>query len=72
MSCYFRILKDVFEEAGVEVTPTNKKKVDEAIHRIVGVQYKHCPSAGKAVKERVRGDKAARQEFIHRLKEELA
>ena len=72
MSCYFRILKDVFEEAGIEVTPANKKRVDEAIHRIVDVEYKHCPTAGKAVKERTRGDEAARQEFIRRLKEELA
>ena len=72
MSCYFRILKDVFEEAGVEVTPANKKRVDEVIHRIVGVEYKHCPSVGKAVKERIRGDEAARQEFIRRLKEDLA
>ena len=72
MSCYFRRMADVFEEVGVEVTPAIKKKVDEAVHRIVGVEYKHCPDAWKAVKERIRGDKAARQEFIRRLKEELA
>jgi len=71
MSCYFRILADVFEEAGIEVTPANKKRVDEAVHRIVGVDYRHCPSAGKAVKERIRGDEAARREFVRRLKEEL-
>ena len=62
----------MFEEARIEVTPANRKRVDEAIHRIVGVDYKHCPSAGKAVKERIRGDQAARQEFIRRLKEELS
>jgi hypothetical protein len=71
MSCYFRILADVFREAGIEVNPANKKRVDEAVHRIVGVDYKHCPSTGKAVKEQIRGDQAARQEFVRRLKEEL-
>ena len=72
MSCYFRHIADIFEEVGVEVTPANKKRVDEAVHRIVGVDYKHCPDAWKAVKERIRGDEAARQEFIRRVKEELA
>ena len=32
MSCYFRHLKDIFEEAGVEVTKENKKEIDRVIH----------------------------------------
>ncbi len=32
MSCYFRHLKGVMAEAGVEVTPANKKDVDRALH----------------------------------------
>jgi len=50
MSCYFRHIKDVFAEAGVEVTTENKKALDAAIHKAVGVPYKNCPSAWKAVK----------------------
>jgi len=43
MSCYFRHLKDILEEADIEVTPDNRKQVDRAIHQIVGVTYKDCP-----------------------------
>ena len=37
MSCYFRHMKDVLSEAGIQVTPSNKKQVDKAIHDIVEV-----------------------------------
>ncbi len=50
MSCYFRHIKDIFAEAGVEITKDNKKALDEAIHKAVGVPYKDCPSTGRAVK----------------------
>ncbi|MHC4713361.1 MAG: hypothetical protein ACYTAN_08855 [Planctomycetota bacterium] len=50
MSCYFRHMKDVFAEAGVEVTKENKKAIDAAIHNAVGVDYKNCPAAWKGVK----------------------
>ena len=42
MSCYFRYLNDLFAEAGVRATPANKRELDQAIHRAVGVPYKHC------------------------------
>jgi len=51
MSCYFRHMKDVFEEAGVEVTKDNKRAIDAAVHKAVGVPYKDCPSAWRAVKQ---------------------
>ena len=48
MSCYFRYLNDVLAEAGVTVTPANKRQLDRAVHRAVGVPYKHCmPARGK-------------------------
>jgi len=50
MSCYFRHMKDVFDEAGVVVTGDNKKAIDAAIHKAVGVPYKDCPAAWKAAK----------------------
>ena len=34
MSCYFRHLKDVLSEAGIEVTPANKKQIDQAIKEL--------------------------------------
>lgn len=42
MSCYFRYLKSLFEEAGVHVTPDNKRRLDQTIHAFVRVQYKRC------------------------------
>ncbi len=65
MTCYFRHLKDVFAEAGIEVTSENKREVDKAIHSIVGVKYKDCPSAWKEVKKRVAKDKAG---FVSQFK----
>jgi len=57
MTCYFRHLKDVFAEDGIEITSENKREVDKTIHSIVGVKYKNCPSAWKEVKKRVAKDK---------------
>ena len=68
MSCYFRHMKDIFEAAGVEVTKENKKQLDKVIHELVGGVYKHCPSAWKAVKEHIKGDKKSRSRFIQNLK----
>ena len=71
MSCYFRHMKDVLEEAGIEVTKENKKDVDRIIHGLVDVEYKNCSPAWKAVKEHIRSDEKARERFIGRLKKEL-
>ena len=56
MSCYFRHLKDIFAEAGVEVTPTNKKQIDRAVHQFVGINYKECPITWRKLKEEVLAD----------------
>ena len=50
MTCYFRHLKQVFEKAGIEVTPTNKKEIDRIIHDIASVNYKNCPDTWRQVK----------------------
>jgi len=71
MSCYFRHLKNIFEEAGIEVTPANKKQIDQAIHHIFGVTYKHCPETWKRLKQQLTGDEQKRQEFISQLKSAL-
>ena len=71
MSCYFRHMKDVLEEAGIEVTKDNKKEIDRIIHGLVDVEYKNCSPTWKAVKEHIQKDDAARNKFIRRLKAEL-
>jgi len=72
MSCYFRHMKDVMEEAGIEITPENKKEIDRIIHELVEVEYKTCSPTWKGVKERIRGDEASRSHFVTRLKEKLS
>jgi hypothetical protein len=67
MSCYFRHMKDVLEEAGVEVTKENKKEIDKVIHGLVEVEYKDCSPAWKAVKETIKTDEKARKRFVKRL-----
>ncbi|MFC1823560.1 hypothetical protein ACFL9T_12690 [Thermodesulfobacteriota bacterium] len=71
MSCYFRHMKDVLEEAGVEVTKDNKKEIDRIIHRLVEVEYKNCSPTWKSVKEHIKGDEKTRNLFVKSLKKEL-
>jgi hypothetical protein len=67
MSCYFRHLQTIFDEAGIKVTPANKKQIDQAIHKIVDVSYKDCPATWKQIKLGM-ADPLQKQEFIQKLK----
>lgn len=71
MSCYFRHIKDVLEEAGIEITKENKKDIDRVIHELVEVKYKNCSPTWKSVKEHVKKDDKVRNAFINKLKQEL-
>jgi hypothetical protein len=68
MSCYLRHLSDVLKEAGIDLEMVDRKEVDRAIHRMMGVEYKHCPDAWKGVKAELDKD---REGFIRRLKQEI-
>lgn len=68
MSCYFRYIKDVLQEAGIKITPQNKKEVDQIIHRLVNVQYKKCmPDCWSEVKKRMENERG-RKAFVAKLK----
>ncbi len=67
MTCYFRHLRAVFEEAGIPVTKENRKKIDKAIHDIVGVDYKNCSETWKHVKDIMKDDES-REAFILKLR----
>ena len=71
MSCYFRHLKDILNEAGIEVTADNKKHIDRAIHEIVNTTYKDCPGTWKAVKAKLASSDAERHDFVKKLKAAL-
>jgi len=64
-------MKDIFEEAGIEITPANKKDLDRIIHSLMEVEYKDCSPTWKAIKERIMGDEKAKRQFIKRLKDSL-
>ncbi len=67
MSCYFRHMKDILAEAGITVDPSNKKRIDQAFHQVVGTNYKDCPATWKALKQTFINDKRKRQELIEKL-----
>ena len=64
MSCYLRHLKEILDEAGITVDPENRKRIDSAFHQIVGVSYKHCPTAWKALKVTWLSDEKKRRELV--------
>ena len=72
MSCYFSYLKDVFDEAGIEVTPANKRQVDQAIHRIMGIDYKECPATWQKFKSEVLSNQQKRRDFVQKLRSALS
>jgi len=71
MSCYFRHIKGVLDEAGIEVTPDSKKKIDQAIHQIAGIPYKNCSGAWKELKQQISSDKQGRKELVTKLKQSI-
>jgi hypothetical protein len=69
MTCYFRHLGPIFEQASLEVTPENKRAIDQVIHAIVGVEYKDCSATWRAVKAKLEEDES---EFVAVLKDTWA
>jgi hypothetical protein len=68
VSCYFRHMKDVLDEAGIVVTPTNRRQVDQAVHQAVGVAYKDCPTTWRKVRQDITGDENKRRALIEQIK----
>ncbi len=71
MSCYFRHLRDILSEAGIETTASNRKRIDQAIHGVVGVAYKDCPATWKRLKQEVLSDPQKRREFVESLRDAI-
>ena len=71
MPCYFRHLKAIFEEVGIDVTKENRQKVDEAFHKVVGVDHPNCTAAWKKIKPELAGDEKERHELAERLRKAL-
>jgi hypothetical protein len=71
MSCYLRHIQDILDEAGIAVTPANRKLVDEAVHKAVGTVYKDCPATWKKIKVEFRNDPVKRRALVQQLRNEL-
>jgi hypothetical protein len=64
-------LKEVFDEDGIEVAADKRKKIEEAIHKLTGVDDKDCPSVSKKLKQQVLNDEKNRREFARKLRAEV-
>jgi len=64
-------MKDILEEVNVEITPQNKKEIDEILHGLAGVEYKNCSPTWKKIKKMIKGDETSKDEFVARLMKEL-
>lgn len=71
MSCYFRHLKEIFDSGGIEVTKDNRKKVNEAIHKLLKVKYKDCSQTWKKIKEDIFQDEKRKKDFAKELKKAM-
>ena len=68
MSCYLRHLKDVLAEAGIEVTPDNKRQIDKALHNAVGIVYKDCPATWSRLKQDILADEDKLQSIVEEVR----
>lgn len=71
MTFYFRHLKDILNEAGIEVTTSNKKQIDRIIHEIAGVTYKNCSATWKRLKQEIVANEQKQQDFIGKVQNAL-
>jgi len=74
MSCYLRHVKDekgclmcLLEEAGIEVNPGNRKQIDQAVHKVVGMDYKDCSGTWRKIKNEILVDDKKRRDFVSKL-----
>ncbi|MDY6794553.1 MAG: hypothetical protein SWK76_04625 [Actinomycetota bacterium] len=72
MSCYFRRMADVFDEAGLDLEEIKadkkaKQELDRRIHELVGVEYKDCSPTWGKVKELLAED-GGRDKLVRALK----
>jgi hypothetical protein len=68
MSCYFRYIKDILKDAGINIAAKNKKAVDQVIHQVVNVRYKKCmPDCWGEVKKLISSEKGSKT-FISDLR----
>jgi hypothetical protein len=60
----------VLKEAGVAVTPQNRAKIDEVIHKHIGEHssYEHCSAEWTAMGKKVKMDEKEKKKIIDAVK----
>jgi len=71
MTCYLRHLKDILAEAGIEVTSSNRKQLDVAVHQFVKVAHKDCPATWNRLKSDFLSDTDKRNELVDHLRRSI-
>ncbi len=66
MTCYFRHLGKIFDQAGITVTAKNRQKLDKLVQDIVKPKVRDCPNTWKGVKKRLAENEAG---FVAELRE---
>jgi hypothetical protein len=66
MTCYFRHLREIFQEAKIQVTQQNKPEINRIIQNIVQAEDKTCPQTWREVKRHISQDKNG---FVSALKQ---
>ncbi|TFH04310.1 MAG: hypothetical protein E4H14_15010 [Candidatus Thorarchaeota archaeon] len=69
MTCYFRQMKLIFTQIGIEITSENRREIDRKIQALVGTESKNCPETWKAIKVRLAEDE---EKFLADLDKALA
>lgn len=69
MTCYFRHMKLIFTQIGIEITSENRREIDRKIQALVGTESKNCPETWKAIKIRLAEDE---EKFLADLDKALA
>lgn len=69
MTCW-KWFGTLLKEAGVELNENNKEKVDEVIHKYIGLQssYGHCSADWKKARKEIAVDEKMKKELIGQLK----
>jgi len=68
VSCYFRHLKEIFAEAGIEVNSSNRRRLDRVIHQMFGIGYPDCSTTWRRLRQEILTDPHKRRGFVSKLK----
>jgi hypothetical protein len=70
VTCYLRHLEDLLGSMGYTVDESNRKTLDKALHRAVGVRYRDCPMTWKKIKRSLAGEEE-KERLMARIAKEL-